>query len=55
VCLVIVLDWSTTTIVGRELAPRRAYRQAGSRRPEWEAALAQAVQAEFPNGAVGMG
>jgi len=46
VYLVIVLDWYTKKIVGWELALR-------SRRQEWEAALAQAVQAEFPNGVRG--
>lgn len=48
VSLVIVLDWYTKKIVGWELALR-------SRRQEWEAALAQAVQAEFPNGVRGAG
>jgi transposase InsO family protein len=48
VYLVIVLDWYTKKIVGWELALR-------SRRQEWEAALAQAVQAEFPNGVRGAG
>ncbi|WP_447972778.1 IS3 family transposase [Nitrospira sp. Kam-Ns4a] len=46
--LVVVLDWYTKKIVGWDLALR-------SRRQEWEAALAQAVQAEFPNGVRGAG
>lgn len=46
--LVIVLDWDTKKIVGWDLALR-------SRRQEWEAALAPAVQAEFPNGVRGAG
>jgi transposase InsO family protein len=46
--LVVVLDWYTRKIVGWNLALR-------SRRQEWEAALAQAVQAEFPNGVRGAG
>ncbi|RMH34285.1 MAG: IS3 family transposase, partial [Nitrospirae bacterium] len=46
--LVIVLDWYTKKIVGWNLALR-------SRRQEWEAALTQAIQAEFPNGVRGAG
>lgn len=46
--LVIVLDWYTKKIVGWDLALR-------SRRQEWEAALAQAGQAECPNGVRGAG
>lgn len=46
--LVVVLDWYTKKIVGWDLALR-------SRRQEWEAALAHAVQAEFPTGVRGAG
>jgi transposase InsO family protein len=46
--LVIVLDWYTKKIVGWDLSLR-------SRRQEWEAALALAVQAEFPDGVRGAG
>ncbi|WP_447974937.1 transposase [Nitrospira sp. Kam-Ns4a] len=48
VYLVIVLDWDPKKIVGWDLALR-------SRRQEWEAALAQAVQAACPNGVRGAG
>jgi transposase InsO family protein len=46
--LVLVLDWYTKKIVGWDLSVR-------SRRQEWEAALLQGVQAEFPQGVRGAG
>ncbi|MGA1195604.1 MAG: IS3 family transposase [Candidatus Latescibacterota bacterium] len=46
VYLVIVLDWYTKKIVGHHLSLR-------ARRQEWEAALDQALQLEFPTGVRG--
>jgi transposase InsO family protein len=46
--LVVVLDWYTKKIVGWDLALR-------GRRPEWEAALAMGVHAEFPHAVRGAG
>lgn len=46
--LVVVVDWYTKKIVGWDLSLR-------SRRQEWEAALMQGVQAEFPWGVRGAG